>query len=65
MFITQIDINSLMRQSLTGARLDDPVIPDLTPRAKRRLKRKLRTAPARTAPATAARPSRRQGQAAC
>jgi hypothetical protein len=32
MFITQVDINNLMRQSLIGARADDPVIPERTTR---------------------------------
>jgi hypothetical protein len=41
MLITQIDINRLMRQSLTGARLDDPVIPEPAPRPPRRSLRRL------------------------
>jgi len=41
MLITPLNINQLMQQSLIGARIDDPVIPERTPRRRRRSPRRL------------------------
>ena len=58
MLITPLHIDQLMQQSLIGARADDPVIPDRTPRrAKHRRARKLRLALTRKSAAASAHPS--------
>jgi hypothetical protein len=55
MLIPPFAIQQLMSQTLIGARVDDPVIPERTPRrASRRAARKLRLMPPRPAPAVQA-----------